>query len=395
MQSDQKIVNLVRSGSPEQIDQVIESLYECPEFIRRIRGRCRKALDERQMLHPDQAYYLSDAEEDVLFWIFERAFSRKTLPRTILERGGGFDPSQCRLIDWLVKQAHYQLRDWLKKHGGQFNLEQDDLDSAERMNVATEASGNASPEIQARQLKTQQRRARAKFARHLSPMRRACMLVKYIDDPDADILTPDDIDCLRGIRGLAADTEQQIREELTVLWQKVAERVAGTDPKPKKTGGNAATDDSEMIPMVGYKQLDAKANALDIKHKQQLRLLALYRQRLQAIGKSTAWLDSMEQQGRTMNLGEIKEKYANRWHDERSFMEVACRVHRLAKQLQKARDALDNQSDYPLPLPREIADVLQTTANAVSSALTRAEGAIRSLPADEPDDNPEGMQESP
>lgn len=395
MQSDQTIVNLVRSGSPEQIDQVIASLYQCPEFIRRIRFRCRKALEQRQMLHPDQAYYLSDAEEDVLFWIFERAFSRKTLPRTILERGGGFDPSQGRLIDWLVKQAHYQLRDWLKKHAGKLNHEQDDLDSAERMNVATEANGNASPEVQARQLKTQQRRARAKFARHLSPMRRACMLVKYIDDPDADILTPDDIDCLRGIRGLAADNEQHIREELTVLWQKVAERDAGADPKPTKTGGNAATDDSEMIPMVGYKQLDAKVNALDIKHKQQLRLLTLYRQRLQAAGKSTVWLDSMEQQAQTMTLGQVTDKYANRWHDERCFMEAACRVHRLAKQLQKARDALDNQSDYPLPLPREIAQVLRTTANAVSSALTRAEGAIRGLPTDEPDDNPEEVQESP
>jgi hypothetical protein len=99
MPTDQEIVDWEKSGSIELFAKAITYLFGLPELNRCIRNRCRKSLEERQILDPDQACYSADAEEVALLWIFERAFSRKTC-RSLYWAGKVTVDSISAKIDW-------------------------------------------------------------------------------------------------------------------------------------------------------------------------------------------------------------------------------------------------------------------------------------------------------
>jgi hypothetical protein len=199
------------------------------------------------------------------------------------------------------------------------------------------------------------------------------MLARYIDDPEEDVLTPGDILCWQTTRSQPGDDERIIRTELKEMWQKVADRVAETTQESTRS-----RFESDSASLVGFARLDARVKVLHIKREQQLQRLDHYRKRLLTTGRTVEELEQLERDagGVGVTLQEVKEKYRNQWHDERCFVEAACRVHRLNSQLQTARNQLGPKTAEPLPAPIEIEVFLHKTANAVSSALSRARGKL-------------------
>ncbi|MBL8890088.1 MAG: hypothetical protein JNL67_08925 [Planctomycetaceae bacterium] len=368
MPTDAEIVEWVRSGSPELIDKAIVYFYTRPEFIARVKRRCKFLLKNRQMLYPDQPFYRFDAQNEVELWIFERAMSRETLPRTILERGGGFDPERGSLCDWLYEAAFYQLRDWLKQHckpvrevalGGP---EQEFAQYAEIRTTSEEL------ELQKQLPRETQLGFREIFAEVLvGKNQRESMLSKWIDD--FEILTVDDLNCIRAVRKLSDDDEQQLHLDFRSMWQTVAQRTSGKQTE---------SADGEFDTLVGFRKAEAKVTMLFIKLQQKSNDRTYYAKQLSQIGRSEEAIKRLETEALGMKLAEIKEKYKNQWSDERAFAEAARRAHKYELQLAKAHEDLESKREFPRPQPKEIAKFLNLTANEVSVALCRAKDRLQS-----------------
>ncbi len=370
MPSDSEFVEWVKSGEESNIKKAVEILQNNAELNYRIRVRCRDALERRQMLYPDQAFYMADAEHDVLLWIFERAFSKVTLPVTILERGrkagGPFDPTKGRLISWLVQQAYFHLLDWLKKQAKEIQHTKQSQEFDEVLQTQGDdrhaEHSEQSQENRLRQLKLKLRDA---FAT-LSPMRRACMIVQYIDDVNGEILNHDDILCLWKVRSksqkknleklktqfkapqankktavkrskkveieLTPGEEEIIRDELQKLWQRVADRVL------------LAEDVKEEEGPVGQRKHEIKASLIEQSLRFHRQRRDSSRKQLKHSGLTEDFLDALEEQAKEMTLGQITLTYSNKWSDERQFVESSKRIGKLERQYANAIDTLKKSS---------------------------------------------------
>ncbi|MCC7529892.1 MAG: heavy-metal-associated domain-containing protein [Candidatus Melainabacteria bacterium] len=315
------------------------------------------------MLRPEQAFYYPDGEGEALCWIFERALSVESLPVT-LERGKGFDPLQGTLRSWLLKQADYQLRDWFKK-----NCNSSEPQSFVAQGTVEEWPAEAPASDSNDHLSYLQKAQLREMIANLSSMRRACMIVKYLGEPEdvdasKNVLQDDDWECLwREQNKKKTQAEQasklqldNLRKQLSQLWTVVAARSAGSADCASIHQRDCENRVSRLLGKLLVQQ--AKSD--------------YYRKRLQVQGIPDDELDELAEQAKEMTLQEISESHSNCRTDERSFMECSQRSWKIAQQLDEAREELERSADIQLPTPPEIADFLNSTVNAVSSALCRA-----------------------
>lgn len=360
--SDEEFVQWVRSGDRANCAKAVAALFTHERFMSILRRRILRKLEQRQML-PDQAFHYRDGEYEALSWIFERALSVESLPVT-LERGKGFDPLLGTLMSWLLTQADYRLRDWLKKDDNSSDpREFAAQDTIEGWDAATPASDVIKDYLESYLLKASLREMIAK----LPSMRRACMIVKYLGDPEdvdasSSVMKDDDWECLWRVQSKQKTkqaTEQQLdalREQLSQLWTVVAARSPGSANLGSIEQRNCENNISRLLGKLLIQQ-----SKLDY-----------YRKRLLGQGIADDELDELAEQATGMTLQEISESFPNRRTDERSLMECSRQSWRTAQQLDKARQALERSAEIKLPTPLEIAVLLNSTVNAVSSALCRA-----------------------
>ena len=359
---DDEILAWIASGEAAQLTKAVTTLASDRRLVRSIRRRVRQKLESRQMLFPDQVYYLADAEEEALAWIFDRALSVQSLRRTVLERGKGehgvgFDPTQGSLHNWLLNAAGYQLLDWLKKHR-RSTTENTPLNDQ----LASPHTTEPSAEDTASGLHQAMIQTRDRF-RLLPSMQRACMTIKYLL---AEVLEDEDLICIsteRGDSDPSPETLEQLRTELQSLYvARLAHWVetSSTNSNPPKSMGLRAKQERVDVLFAKRQQLEDE--------------LAAAARQLKATGRSQADLDELQSVAIRWTLQEIKERFSNRWTDERILAESAQRLVKVKRQLRAAQEQLKaatESADGSLP-PAEIAKFLEKSVNAVSSALSRA-----------------------
>ena len=357
-----EILAWIASGEAAQLTKAVTTLASDRRLVRSIRRRVRQKLESRQMLFPDQVYYLADAEEEALAWIFDRALSVQSLRRTVLERGKGehgvgFDPTQGSLHNWLLNAAGYQLLDWLKKHR-RSTTENTPLNDQ----LASPHTTEPSAEDTASGLHQAMIQTRDRF-RLLPSMQRACMTIKYLL---AEVLEDEDLICIsteRGDSDPSPETLEQLRTELQSLYvARLAHWVetSSTNSNPPKSMGLRAKQERVDVLFAKRQQLEDE--------------LAAAARQLKATGRSQADLDELQSVAIRWTLQEIKERFSNRWTDERILAESAQRLAKVKRQLRAAQEQLKaatESADGSLP-PAEIAKFLEKSVNAVSSALSRA-----------------------
>lgn len=365
-------------------------------FISRLRRRVRSKLEMREMLHPDQTFYVMDAEQGALEFIIERTLCHWSLQKTLTSRGavidggeakagggGTFDPSRGSIVNWVLRAADFQLCDWIKNK--RKSVQRTRMVSAEAV-VASLPSRDLALEddnAQAERLRATQKLLALQF-RRLSPTRRACLIVKFLSSADEDVLADEDLDCLWRVREeqaqertmLTEAERQRLRQELTRLVE-----IEPAAPIPKRESAPIAPLQSTH-PVNPYDEIEYRFQ----KTRRLRELLDYYQQELQRNGWSDEDLRLLAERSRQSTLDQIAQRYSREWTAARRFEEYSQRHHRASAQLAKLRAEMKSKSDLLTPSTGQIAEFLRKTPNAVSTALSKALDEIgRSLMFDYPE----------
>ena len=383
---DALLLEWLSSGDDAKVASAVKTLMS-PSYplVGILRRRVRQTLETRQMLHPDQAFYLPDGEWNALAWIFERVLAVTSIRRTVFDRGGGFDPQRGSLRNWLLKAADFSLRDWLKKHAA----DADSVRESGSLRPGDEGEGQTdASHSQEQRLRALQSRLLSEF-RSLGPTQAACMIVKYLP-PDA--LEDDDLVYLWRVRHAAPQGNSpkpsqlpEIREALSRLQETVAKRASGESGGGLGRGLNNDLDGEakSASPADSSSRFRKLADRVALLHARCGKLrekLTQAQRRLALAGIGDELLQRLAQFAETKTLEQIRQRYPQRWSDEAVFLETSQRLGKATRQLRTAREEYNRAeaSADLTPTPAEIAAFLNLSANAVSSALTRGHQKIGS-----------------
>lgn len=363
--TDDIFVAWIQSGDKDLCKQACCRLWEHPKFVKILRKRCRQKLERRHMLFPDQAAYVPDAEDELCSWVFVRGMSAATLPRTLM-RGEGFDPQRGSILNWLLTAADNDVRDWFKKHASPSVSEKPlQQDSGEAF-VASELRPSETERLASLAV------IRIAIA-NLPLMRRACMIAKYLGT-NALPLSDEELTCLWRVRSgkkssklTPSDGElATARADLSALWDEVT--CSGREE------GNSSSKQRDY---------ENRVCALAIHLKIEDTKAADFRRRLLAEGLTDGQLEALATAACQMTFANILESYGNRWTSERGFMEFTRRSYLTARKLRAARDRLQRSLGLNLPSPAKIAKFLNSTPNAVSTALTHAHRQLEEITSEQ------------
>jgi hypothetical protein len=345
------------------------------DFVRRLRLRVRAKLDMREMLYPDQTFYVVDAEHDALEFIADRALLAPALAEVLRTRGavnegscgregggGTFDPTRGSIVSWILRAADYQLQDWLKGRRAGGHRKAVVTATATIETLPSQNLLEAAEEVQAERLRATQLLLASRF-RTLSLMRRACMIVKYLSTAADGILTSEDLECIWRVRNgqheltLTVSIQRELRRDLELLVADETEWSAG---------------DSQTT----YRAIADKVEYLFAKSRRLMNSLDYQSRELRQRGWSDDSLRMLAQRGEQSTLEEIAARHQNRWTAERCFEELSQRYRRVTIQLEKLRAEFRVRRDSLTPSTGQIARFLNATANAVSTALSKAHREI-------------------